>query len=243
MTPASFRTRSISARVALAGPVGDHPLDLVLVVSAREVRREPLVVGELGPTHRLAEPAEDVVGVRRDHHPLVVARLEDVARRDALEVRPLWAAHDPQPVVLRHGALEHRERRLHQRDVDDLAEPAARHVAPVDRGEDPLGGEHARERVTEREVHARRRLVGEAVQVPDPAHRLRHRREPGAVRVRPGLAVAGDARQDDAGVHLAEAVVAEPPALERPRPEVLGDDVGVLDEPQEQLLARAARGG
>ena len=74
MTPASLRISSISAAVCSRGPLGDDALDLVLVVAAREVRREPLVVGELGPADRLAQPPEDVVGVRGDHHPLVVAR-------------------------------------------------------------------------------------------------------------------------------------------------------------------------
>ena len=163
-------------------------------------------------------------------------------RRDALQVGALRAAHDPEPVVLRHGALEHRERRLHERDVDDLAEPAACDVAPVDRGEDPLHREHPGERVAEREVHARRRLAGIAVQVAQPAHRLGDRGEARALGVRPGLPVAGDPREDHARVDLAHPVVADPPALERPGPEVLDDDVGMLDEPQEQLLpARLAQ--
>ena len=218
-------------------PVGDDALDLLLVVAARDVRCEPLVVGELRSVDRVAEPAEDVVGIGRDHHPLAVARLEDVRRRDPLQVRPLRPAHDAEPVVLGHRALEQREGRLHQGDVHDLAEPAPEGVTPVERGEDTLGREHAGERVPEGYVHARRRLSGEAVDVADAAHGLGHRSEAGAACVRTGLPVAGDARQHDARVDLGEPVVAEVPLLERARPEVLRHHVGVLDEAEQQLLA------
>src|SRR4029079_2681282 len=45
------------------------------------------------------------------------------------------------------------------------------------------------------------------------------------------------AREDDAGVHLRQPLVAEVPALERARAEVLGDDVGDTDELEQELLA------
>ena len=85
---------------------------------------------------------------------------------------PMRLADDAEPVVLGHGALEQRERRLHQRDVDDLPAPLAEHVAVVERGEDALDGEHRGERVAERDARARRRLAREAVDVAEPAHRL-----------------------------------------------------------------------
>ena len=220
-------------RRALARPVADDPLDLVLVVTAREVRRELRVVGELGPADRFAEPAEDVVGVRGDHDPLVVGGLEDVRGSDALQVRALRAADDPEAVVLRHRALEQRERRLHQRDVDDLADATAQRVAPVEGGENAVHGEHAGQGVAERQVHARWRLVGEAVDVADPAHRLRDGGKAGPLSVGAGLPVAGDTREHEAGVDLAEAVVAEIPPLERPGPEVLDHDVCLLGEAKE----------
>jgi hypothetical protein len=123
------------------------------------VRGEARVVGELRLLDRGAEAAEDVVGVGGDHDPLAVGRLEDVRRRDALEPGPAGPAHDPEPVVLRDHALEQREARLHERDVDDLA-AAAERVAPVEGREDPLDGVHAGERVAERDVDPRRRLTG-----------------------------------------------------------------------------------
>src|SRR2546430_2665934 len=73
------------AGVARAGPVADDAFDLLLVLAAREVRREAGVVGELRLSHGLAQAPEDVVGVRSDDHPLVVLRLEDVRRSDPLQ--------------------------------------------------------------------------------------------------------------------------------------------------------------
>ena len=98
------------------------------------------------------------------------------------------AAHDPEAVVLGDGALEQREARLHQRHVDDLAAAAAEHVAPVERREDALHGEHAGQRVAERDVDPRRRLAGEAVDVADAAHRLGHG---GEARPRPRTGRSG----------------------------------------------------
>ena len=77
---------------------------------------------------------------------------------------------------------------------------------------------------------------GKAVDVPEPAHRLRDRREPGALRVGAGLAVSRDPDEDDAGVHLGEPVVTEVPSLERAGAEVLGDRVCDADELEQELL-------
>ena len=221
----------------LRRPLRDDALDLLLVLAPREVRREARVVGQLGPAHRVAQPAEDAVLVRGDDHPQVVARPEDVRRSDALQAGSRRLADDAEPVVLRHGALEQRERRLHQRDVDDLPSPLAEHVAVVERRQDALHGEHRGERVAERDACARRRLAREAVDVPEAAHRLRDGGVARALGVRPGLAVPGDACEHDAGVRRRQPLVAEVPALERARAEVLGDDVRDADELEQELLA------
>ena len=224
-------------RVPLGRPLADDALDLVLVLSPRQVGRELRIGGQLGPPHRLAEPPEHLVRVRRDDDPLAVARLEDVRGRDALQIRPLRLADDLEPVVLRHHALEHREARLEQGDVDHLAPAEAERVALVESGQDALSREHTGERVAERDVHAGRRLVREAVDVADPAHRLRDRREACPLGIGAGLAVAGDAGEHEPRVHLAELLPAEVPALERPGAEVLGEDVGLLHELEQELLA------
>src|SRR5207253_10179608 len=157
--------------------------------------------------------------------------------RDALQPGAARPAHDPEPVVLRHGALEQREGRLEQRHVDDLPPAATGGVVPVERREDPLGGEHPCEGVAERDVEAGRRLTGKAVDVAEPAHRLGHGREARPLGIRAGLAVPGDARQDDPRVHVLHSLEADVPALERAGPEVLRDDVRPADELEQELLA------
>ena len=237
MTPASLRTRSISAASSPPRPLGDDPLDLLLVLPAREVRGEALVVGQLGRAHRRAEPPEDVVGVRRDHHPLAVPRQEDVRGGDPLEPGPARPADDPETVVLGHGALEEREARLEQRDVDHLSASTAERVPPVEGGKDALRREHARQRVAEREVQPGRRLAGEPVQVSKAAHGLRDRGETGPGGVGPRLPVAGHAAEDERGIRLLQLVPAKIPLLECPRPEILDDHVALPGELEQEFLA------
>ena len=106
----------------------------------------------------------------------------------------------------------------------------------VERRQDPLHREHRGERVAERDPRSWRRLAREAVDVAEPAHRLRDGREARTSGVGTGLAVTGDAGEDDARVRGREPVVPEIPALERARPEVLGDDVGDAHELEQELL-------
>ena len=214
------------ARVVLRGPLADDRVDRLLVLATRKVGREARVVRQLGPAHRVAEAPEDGVLVRGDDDPHVVAGLEDVRRSDALQPGAGRLADDAEPVVLRNGALEKGERRLHQRDVDDLtAAVAAERVAVVERRQDPLHREHRGERVAQRDPGAWRRLARESVDVSETAHRLGDRGEPRPLRVRPGLAVPGDACEDDARVCGREPLVAEVPPLERAGAEVLRHDV------------------
>jgi hypothetical protein len=72
--------------------------------------------------------------------------------------------------------------------------------------------------------------VGEA------AHGLGQGPEPRTVPVRAALAEAGDTGEAQAGVYLAESLVAEVPALEGAWPEALDHDVGVTGETLEDLL-------
>ncbi len=218
-------------------PRCDDPLELLLVLAARAVGRELGVVGELRLVHCLAQTPVDIVRVRGDHDPFVVARLEDVRRGDTLQPGAARPADDAEPVVLGDHALEQREAAFHQRDVDDLTAAPAEHVAPVERCEDSLHGEHARQRVAEREVDARRRLAREAVDVPDSAHRLRDRRKAGARSVRARLPVAGDARDHELGIRLPQPRRRKVPLLQRPRAKVLGQHVAALHELEQQLLS------
>ena len=146
--------------VVHARPVGDDPLDLLLVVAARDVGAKRSSSASSGRSIASQSRRKTLSALAAITIHLLVARPEDVGRRDPLQIRPLRPADDSEPVVLGHRALEQREGRLHQRDVHDLAEPAADGVTPVERSEDSLGREHAGERVAEGDVHAGRRLAG-----------------------------------------------------------------------------------
>src|SRR5205085_315086 len=108
---------------------------------------------------------------------------------------------------------------------------------PVERSKDPLSREHPGKRIAERDVDPRRRLVRKAVDVAHPAHRFGDGGETGALGVRAGLPVAGDARDHEPRVDLPEALRPEVPLLERAGTEVLDEDVAVLDQLEQQLLA------
>ena len=69
------------------------------------------------------------------------------------------------------------------------------------------------------------------------AHRLGDGREAGALGIGPGLAVARDAGENDAGVHRRQLLVAQVPPFERAGAEVLRDDVGHAGELEKELLA------
>ena len=56
--------------------------------------------------------------------------------------------------------------------------PPPSRVAPVERREDALSGEHPGERVAERDLQPRRGLAGKAVDVAKAAHRLRDDAKP-----------------------------------------------------------------
>ena len=63
---------------------------------------------------------------------------------------------------------------------------------------------------------------------------------PGGVALGPVLAVAGDRAVDDAGVHLAHALVADAEAVEHAGAERLEHHVVVAHEPQQHLAAALA---
>src|SRR5688572_13908483 len=94
-----------------------------------------------------------------------------------------------------------------------------------------------RDGVADREVGPHRRLSRKAGDVAQPAHRLADRAEAGPLAVWPGLAVAGDAHQDQLGVVARERVPAEVPFLQRPGPEVLDHDVRAARQAAHDLLA------
>ncbi len=225
----------ISAGLALRGPVADDLVQLVLIAAARHVVGEPVVGGQLGLAHRRAQPAEHGVLVGGDHHPAAVGGAVDVRRRDALQPGARRAAHHAADVVVGDGGFLDGQTGFGERGVDDLT--LTGDGAPVQRGQCALGGEHAGQAVAQRQRQPRGGTAGETVHVPQPAGRLGDRGVPGLTGVRPGLAVPGHPHQDDAPIAFAQHVVTQVPLLQRAGPEVLHDDVGALDQVQEQLPA------
>jgi hypothetical protein len=221
------------------GPLGHDGLDLLLVVASVEVGLETSVVRQLRLSHRLAESAIDVVGIRRNDHPLPVRRLEDVRRRHALQTCAPRPTHDLEPVVLGDRALQQREAGLEQRHVDHLSPTEAERIALVEGREHADGSEHAGERVAERDVDAGRRLPLETVDVANAAHRLGHGGEARTRRVGARLAVARDPTHDELWIRLPQLRWADVPPLERSGPEVLDEHVAALRELEQEPLALA----
>ena len=109
-------------------------------------------------------------------------------------------------------------------------------VAPVQRGEDSLGREHPGQRVAQRDVDPRRRLAGKAVDVAEPAHRLGDGREPARSAYGPVCPYPETRARTSPGFDLLHPLEAEVPALERPGPEVLDDDVRAADKLEQKFL-------
>lgn len=123
-----------------------------------------------------------------------------------------------------------------RRPVPCLPGPAGA-VARVHRREHALVGEHAAQRVAEGQRGSRWRPTAESVQGSHPADGLRHRGVPRPLAVRPGLAVRGHPREDEAGIALGQHVIAESPSFQGPGSEALHHHVGGVGRTQEQLTA------
>ena len=89
----------------------------------------------------------------------------------------------------------------------------------------------------EAEARQQRRAVWFAVDVDETGIGLSQGAEAGAVLVGAGLAEAGDADDDEAGVDGLEHVWADAPLFERAGAVILNQDVGILDEALDDLDA------
>ena len=134
--------------------------------------------------------------------PFAVAGRVDVRGCDVGDPGPAGLADHAQLIVFGQRALQHGEARFHDRRVDHLALAAAHGIAPVERHQDALDREQAGQGVAQRDSGARRRLVGEAVDVAQPAHGLADTGEAGAVGVGAGLSETGNAQMISRGLTL-----------------------------------------
>ena len=194
------------------------------MLAARVVGGEALVLAQLRLAHDLRQPPPQRVVVGGDHDPLAVLGAVDVARRDPREPRTGRLAHEARLLVLQRGGLAHGEAGVDDARVHDLALRPV--LAGDEREQDALERRLRGERVAEGDAGARRRLVRVAVDVAQAGDRLAGGREPRAVAVAAGLAVAGHARVDQPRVALVQVLGAEAPLLHRAGAEVLEHDVG-----------------
>ena len=130
------------------------------------------------------------------------------------------------------GQVQHR---LLHRHLDELALAGA--AALHQRREDRHREMHAGAAVADIGAVDHRRAAGLAGHAHRPRGRLRHRLEAFVVAVRAVGAEPLDRGIDDARVELLDRVVAEPEPLHDAGAEVLGDDIGLLDQAAGDLLA------
>src|SRR5262249_4034957 len=157
--------------------------------------------------------------VRPDGQVIVAGADRDFAGRDRDRVRQ---AH-------------HRQHRVEERDVDVLA--AAAGGALVQREQDALNRVQTREIVGDGDADARRGAVAKAGHLHDPRLALNHRVVSRQLRVRTGLAVAGNRAVDQARIQRGRGRVIEAELAEAAGTEVLDQHVGGLDQPPQRSRA------
>jgi hypothetical protein len=159
---------------------------------------------------------------------MAVAGRKCLERRDVRMPRPEPTRERAGDEVGRESVLEDRELAVEHRDVDHRAGPG---LAPlVERAGDARREEERRRDVADRHADARGRAVGMAGQAHDPTHRLRDEVERGAIAKGPGMP---EARRDGVDERRPARVQRRPSvaeALEDARPEVLDENVGLIEQ-------------
>ena len=130
--------------------------------------------------------------------------------------------------------VEHEKLRLDQRGVDPL--PLAALLALQQRQHDAVGQQDARGGVVDRDADPHRPLPRQAGDRHQPAHALRDLIDAGAALIRPVLPEPRDRAVDDARIDLAHGLVIDAEPVLDGRFEVLDDDIGLLDELEEDFL-------
>ena len=192
------------------------------------------IVFQGGLADRLAEAGKDGVLIGGDDHHAVGAGI-DVRRGDVRQDRAGALAGIAFELVFRDEGFHHREHGLVDGRVDHLA--FAGLLPVVQRGERAEGGVEARETVAERDAGARGHAVGFAHHIAQAAHGFTDGRVAGAGGIGAGLAVAGDADHDEAGVDGFQGVVAEAPFLERAGAKILEQEISLRDQLADDVLA------
>ena len=106
----------------------------------------------------------------------------------------------------------------------------------VQRGEHPHAAIRRGQCIADRHPHAAGRPVRLAHDITPAAHRLADPAEPGAARIRPALAIARHARDDQPGLVGEQLQRIEPPFFHRARLEIFDQHIGVRDQLAHQRL-------
>ena len=195
---------------------------------------EARIFGPLVLTHRFAEAREDRVLICGDQYESI-ARLVDVGWCDIRQDRAGAFADVSRFVVLGYQRLHHRQNRLVQGRIDNLA--ATGFIAIVQSGERAQARESGGQFVADADTHARGWRGRIAANIPEATHRFADGAEAGAMRIGAVLAIAGYADHDQTRIDLAQLLVATVPFLHRAGSEVLKYEIRFLDQLLQNSLA------
>ncbi|MCY1228154.1 hypothetical protein D9M72_404520 [compost metagenome] len=220
-------------RGLLAHRFADHRIDLGL---GREAHRLLAVFGlaQRGQVDELDEAIEERIADAGNDHVAVGRRVAVVRHMHEVAVADAFGHMARQQVHRRH-VVEQRDLRVEHRDIDMLA--LAGLVAFHQRGQHAHRAEHAAAEVADRDAAARGARLGRAGDRHAAAHRLHHLVEGRALRVRAGLAEAGDRAGDDARVHRGKRGVVDAQPLGDADAEVVEHHVGLAHEIEKHRLA------
>src|SRR6185503_19478928 len=207
--------------------------DLPTVCDPLRVVGEALVLEQLLEVERTTKALEERV-VRDADVDVPVARTERLVRDDRRMHVPFGPRHRAVGEEARGLAREQRDLPADHRRVDDL--PLAGAIARVQGGGDRERREHARDHVGLRHADHDRIAARLAGETHDPAHPLNDEVVRGPRAAWAVLAEAADMAEDRSRIDSSYTFIGKAQARERPRAEVLDDDIALLDEAFEHAL-------
>ena len=197
------------------------------------MRRIARIVAQFGAVHRRCQPLPQRILVGPDHEFAVLAGI-DVGRRDAFQDRSGTFADQAHPVIFGDQPFHHLQHAFIERGIDHLPLPGAR--PHVQRGQHTHAAIRRGQGIADRHAHPAGRAVRLAHDVAPAAHRLANPAEPGAVGVRPGLAIARHPRDDQVREFGQQHIRPQPPLFQRAGLEVFHQHVRRRDQPPHQRL-------
>ena len=163
-----------------------------------------------------------------------LVRIHIARRRGERTAAGALRLHARHAVGRRLGAKDGDDR-IEQRKVDDLSLAAA--LDDAQRNHHGVGAIQPGHHVGQRQRRQHGRAVAVAVLRREPRHRLHQRAEAWPVAIRPVLAEAGDAHDDQLWIARVQHVGAETHLLQRARPEILDQHVALCEQIQQRVTA------